>query len=74
MQVSFCRENQCREEVINLLRENHPEYNITENKCIGECGKCTHLYICRVEGKLLESDTAIGLYEQLVQFEKENFS
>lgn len=70
MQVSFCRENECREEVIKLLKANNPEYEITENKCIGECGKCTHLYICRVDGKLLESETAMDLYDKIINFNK----
>lgn len=68
MLVSFCKENLCSEEVIKLLEEKNSEFEIRVNKCIGVCDKCTHKYICRVEGKLLEADTADELYNMIINF------
>ncbi|GAA0787090.1 DUF1450 domain-containing protein [Hathewaya limosa] len=68
MQISFCQENEGAKEVIELLEKYHPEFKVTMNKCLGECGKCTHKYIVRVEGKFLEADTAQELYDKIIKF------
>ncbi|SHK14914.1 Uncharacterized protein YuzB, UPF0349 family [Hathewaya proteolytica DSM 3090] len=72
MLVSFCKENLCSEQVIKMLEKKGDEYEIRINKCIGVCDKCTHKYICRVDGKFLEADTAQELYDMIVNFKKDS--
>lgn len=68
MLVSFCKENLCSEGVIELLKKNNSDLEIRVSKCIGTCDKCTHKYICRVDGKFIEANSAEELYNMIINF------
>lgn len=56
--ISTCKCNEGQEQLVKELKELlGDEHKVTENMCIGACNLCSHKYIARVDGILIEGDT-----------------
>jgi len=56
--ISTCKCNEGQEQLVKELKEIFGEdHKVTENMCIGACNLCSHKYIARVDGALVENDT-----------------
>jgi len=55
--ISTCKCNEGQEELVKELKKFlGDDHKITENMCIGACNLCSHKYIARVDGVLVEND------------------
>ncbi|WP_346936907.1 DUF1450 domain-containing protein [Clostridium sp.] len=54
--ISTCKCNEGQEELVKELKKFlGDDHKITENMCIGACNLCSHKYIARVDGVLVEN-------------------
>ncbi|WP_346940135.1 DUF1450 domain-containing protein [uncultured Clostridium sp.] len=55
--ISTCKCNEGQEELVKELKKIlGDDHKITENMCIGACNSCSHKYIARVDGVLVEKE------------------
>ncbi|MEG2353084.1 MAG: DUF1450 domain-containing protein [Clostridium sp.] len=66
MKVSFCNYNEAIEKLYDKLKLEHPELQLTKNKCIGACDKCGSESIIRVDGVLLNELDSDELYKKIL--------
>lgn len=52
MKITFCQYNEQSFELIRLLREDYPEFEVSITRCIFCCGECSELPIARIKGNL----------------------
>lgn len=74
MKISFCSFNEQKEEVMNFLKANYPELELSITKCIYCCGECANKPIARINGELLVASNAKDLIDQILRFNKINNS
>lgn len=56
--ISTCKCNEGQEKLVEELKKVISDENkITENMCIGACNLCSHKYIARVDGVLVENES-----------------
>lgn len=70
MKISFCSFNEQKGEVIKLLKDNHPEFETSVNRCIYSCGACSSKPIVRINGELLVGESTEDLIRQILEFRK----
>ena len=66
-EVKFCENNfdHGTEEVIDRLRENHREVEISVESCLGYCGECAEGPFALVDDEMVKADSAEELYEAI---------
>lgn len=67
--IQFCENNFVHgtEEVVDKLRQNHPNATIEVESCLGYCGDCAIGPYALVDGEMVQADFADDLYESIVE-------
>lgn len=66
MKIQFISQNEGYEKVIELLKENHPEYKIEITEDIRYTSSSSPIFAVKIGNNFLESETPEGLYEKIV--------
>lgn len=69
IEIKFCETNypQGVEEVIDRLKEEKEDIEITVEPCLGYCGECSEGPFALVNDELVQADSAEQLYEEIIQ-------
>lgn len=65
MKIVFCANNAGNDIVINRLKDEHPEVEISMKKCLNKCGACATASIAMINDKLYVEESEDELYEQI---------
>lgn len=65
MKIKFCEENKGKKKVINMIKENYPEVEISKKKCLGKCKQCTEQPIAMIKDKLIKGKDSEELYKKI---------
>lgn len=66
MKIEFCEKNKSCNEVITMLKENHPEYETKVQSCLGFCEKCQDRVIAKIGDDFIDAPEANELYEKII--------
>lgn len=65
IKINFCEENKGKKKVINMIKENHPDVEISKKKCLGKCKQCSDQPIAMIKDKLIKGKDSEELYEKI---------
>ncbi|WP_411347889.1 YuzB family protein [Paenibacillus sp. WLX2291] len=61
--IEFCQSNMHNgTDAILKELENHPDYDVVEYGCLGNCGQCYAMPYALVNGEIVSADDADSLY------------
>ena len=67
MKIKFCKNNKGKTKVINKLKENYSDVEISVKKCIGECHACSNSPIAKIDHKVVSGKDTKDLYNKIVK-------
>jgi uncharacterized protein YuzB (UPF0349 family) len=65
IKIKFCEENKGKKKVINMIKENYPDIEISKKKCLGKCKQCSEQPIAMMKDKLIKGKDSEELYEKI---------
>lgn len=66
MKIEFCEKNEGHEEVLELLKSNHPDYETEVKSCIEYCHKCQGHVIAKIGNNYYDAPDPKGLYDKII--------
>lgn len=65
MKIKFCEENKGKKKVINMIKENYQDVEISKKKCLGKCKQCSEQPIAMIKDKFIKGKDSEELYKKI---------
>jgi len=66
MKVLFCKNNSFTKEVVELLNQNHPEYQTEVQSCLDFCDVCKEQAIAKIGDDYFKAKDGSELFQKIV--------
>jgi uncharacterized protein YuzB (UPF0349 family) len=66
MKVQFCKNNSFTNEVVELLKQNHPDYQTEVRQCLGYCNVCEKQAVAKIGDDYFKAEDGPDLFQKIV--------